>query len=137
MHQFERQPEFASVLREPQAAELLKRAQQHEEKLEPCCAYLSYEAAAQLQPAPAAIEAQKALDRLKADPQVVAGAETCRHIREGHELYHRAEMLMKDHAADDKARELFKQILDETPDDSAVHVAARQQLAKIGNAEDQ
>ena len=123
------QPQYKAVLNEADAASILAEAKNHEAKDELCCAFLIYEEAATLAPAKSALEAEARLKELKVDPQVVADAEECRVIRECARIYHTAEMLEKN--APDRAAELFRKIVEQSPHDSEVYKCAREELAKI------
>jgi hypothetical protein len=122
-------PKYLAVLNEADAEALLKAAKKHEADQEMCCAFLVYEEAAKLTPARSAILAEGRLKELKADAKVVKEADECRAIRESVHIYHTAELLEK--SAPDRAAELFKKILNTSPDDSEVYKCAREELAKI------
>jgi hypothetical protein len=124
-----RRPEFARVLKEPEAGTLLELARKHEREDHACCAYWVYQEAARLVPAPSARLAQERYDQMQQDPRVVAAAESCRQLQECHRLYQRAEMLAE--MRPERAKELFDQIIDVAPEDSEVGRAARQQLALL------
>jgi hypothetical protein len=117
-----RQPEYAAVLNEREARELWDVAQHHESTKELCCAYLAYEAASRLAPAPSAERALARFVELTNDKTVVASAKSCRELKWCHAAFRRAELLNK--VKPDAARSLFAQIIQRAPDDSSVHVAA-------------
>ena len=122
-------PRYQAALNEPQAAKLLADGRKHEHDNEACCAYLNYEAATELLPAASAKQAAERLAELKKDPEVVAAAEECRCLRKCHHTFHTAELLKK--SVPNRAEELFKQILAESPRDSEVHRCAAEELAKL------
>ncbi|HXT60591.1 MAG TPA: hypothetical protein VN699_18265 [Pirellulales bacterium] len=125
-----RDPQYKAELNESDAGQLLAEAKKHEDKQEVCCAFLIYEEAAKLVPAKSAKVAEERLAQLKADPKAVAEAEECRAIRECCRIFHTAELLEK--SAPDRAAELFRKIVSQSPDDSEVYKCAREELAKIG-----
>ena len=129
VHKLHRDPQYQAILNEADAASILAEAKKHEAKDELCCAFLVYEEAAKLAPAKSALEAEARLKELKADPKVVADAEECRVIRECARIYHTAELLEKN--APDRAAELFRKIVEQSPRDSEVYKCAREELAKI------
>lgn len=124
-----RDPQYKAELNESDAGQLLAEAKKHEEKQELCCAFLVYEEAAKLVPAKSAMAAEERLAQLKADPKAVAEAEECRAIQECCRIFHTAELLEK--SAPERAAELFRKIVSQTPDDSEVYKCAREELAKI------
>lgn len=117
-----RRPEFAAVLNEREAVALLNTGRSHEAKNELCCAYLAYEEAAQLVPAPSANDALGRLQQLKEDPNVPASARACSDLKWCHAAYRRAEMLEK--VKPDAARAVYAQIVERAPVGSQVHQAA-------------
>jgi hypothetical protein len=125
-----RDPRYQAELNESDARQLLTEAKKHEDKQELCCAFLVYEEAAKLVPAKSAIVAEQRLNELKADPKAVAEAEECRAIQECCRIFHTAELLEK--SAPERAAELFRKIVSQSPDDSEVYKCAREELAKIG-----
>jgi hypothetical protein len=118
-----RQPQYAAVLNEDRAKQLLELAQSHEQCEELCCAYWVYQQAARLVPAPSALRAQERFDALAADPELIRSAEVCRELRWCHSAFERAEMLVK--LRPESARNLFGEILRRAPEDSEIHRAAR------------
>jgi hypothetical protein len=117
-----RQPEYAAVLKEPQAKRLLEQAGDHEQRQELCCAYWVYRDAARLAPAPSALQARKRFDALAADLETVRAAETCRELRWCHQAFQRAGMLAK--VTPDAAQRVYREILNRAPEDSEVYRAA-------------
>jgi hypothetical protein len=118
-----RQPQYAAVLNEERAKQLLELAQRHEQCEELCCAYWVYQEAARLVPAPSALQARQRFDGLAADPEVIRSAQVCRELRWCHSAFERAEMLVK--VKPESARDLYGEILRRAPEDSEVHRAAR------------
>jgi hypothetical protein len=118
-----RQPQYAAVLNEERAKQLLELAQRHEQCEELCCAYWVYQEAARLVPAPSALQARERFDCLAADPEVIRSAQVCRELRWCHSAFERAEMLAK--VKPESARNLYGEILRRAPEDSEVHRAAR------------
>jgi hypothetical protein len=119
-------PECAAVLNEPQAAELLELGQTHEENDQLCCAYRSYEKAVKLLPAPSAQTAQSKFQKMKENPQIVASAKSCAELEWCHRTFARAEKIAD--ISPERARELFSQIVERSPADSAVHRAAADRM---------
>lgn len=124
-----RDPKNKAILNEADAAALLAEAKKHEDKHEECCAFLLYEEAVKLAPAKSALAAEERLEQLKADPQLVADAAECRTIRQCAQIFHTAELLEK--KAPERAAELFRKIVEQSPSDSEVYKCAREELAKI------
>jgi hypothetical protein len=124
-----RKPEYAAALNEPKAKVLWESGQAREQEKQSCCAYWFYVEGAKLLPAPSAIRARDRLDEMKQDSGTVAAAETCRELQWCHRAYQRAEKLQ--YAKPDRARELFAEIIERSPDDSSIHSAARLELAKV------
>ncbi|MEX0677690.1 MAG: hypothetical protein WD063_11480 [Pirellulales bacterium] len=124
-----RRDEVAAVLNEPDAKEFWTRGQEHERKGAMCCAYLTYEEAQKLAPAPSALKAKARFDELSGDAPLVKSAEQCRNLQQCHRTYRRAERLVE--ARPVRAAELFKEVLDKAPHDAEIHVAARKQLAAL------
>jgi hypothetical protein len=118
-----RQPQYAAVLNEQRASQLLELAQHHEQCEELCCAYWVYQDAARLVPAPSALEARARFDCLAADPELIRSAQVCRELRWCHSAFERAEMLVK--VKPETARDLYGEILRRAPEDSEIHRAAR------------
>ena len=121
-----RSPQYALVLNEPEAARLWQLAQQHEKDDQTCCAFLVYEQAIKLSPAPSAELAQKRLTALKRDKTEIAAAERCRHLRACHKTFERAERLAK--VAPDKAKQLLGEVVTSAPTDSELYRVARERL---------
>lgn len=121
-----RSPQYALVLNEPEAARLWQLGQQHEMDDQTCCAFLVYEQAVKLSPAPSAELAQKRLSALKRDKTEVAAAERCRHLRACHKTFERAERLAK--VAPDKAKQLLGEVVTSAPTDSELYRVARERL---------
>jgi hypothetical protein len=124
-----RRPEFRAALNEPEAAELFALAQKHEKTDQVCCAFLVYEEAAKLAPAPSASKARQRLEQLKQDKEAVASAESCRELQWCHNTYDKAKRLAK--RKPDDARDLFAQILDKAPIDSEIYQAARFEIGRL------
>lgn len=124
-----RRPEYAAALHEAEAKALWQIAQQHEEEDHPCCAFWVYDKASRLAPAPSARRAEIQLAKMKQDPSAVAAADTCRQLQWCHRTYNIAEKLTA--VAPDRARELFLQIVEQSPADAQVHLAARSRLATL------
>ena len=80
-------------------------------------------------PAPSAQVAQRRLEQLKADPQQVASAEACRVLQWCHLKYRTAVRVAK--VKPSKAREMFEQIVQRSPADSEVHLAAKDQIRRL------
>lgn len=121
-----RSPQYALVLNEPEAARLWQLGQKHEKDDQTCCAFLVYEQAVKLSPAPSAELAQKRLTSLKRDKTQVAAAERCRHLRACHKTFERAERLAK--VAPDKAKQLLGEVVTSAPTDSELYRVARERL---------
>jgi hypothetical protein len=124
-----RRNDVAAVLNEPDAEKLWSLAQEHERAGAACCAYLTYQEARKLAPAPSALKASERLETLKADPEIVASAERCLKLQQCHQTYRRAELLVE--VRPERAAELFREVLDKAPADTEIHVAARRQLAAL------
>lgn len=125
-----RQKQFAAVLQEPAANELLKSGQRHEEAQQLCCAYLAYEQAAFLLPAPSGEQAKARMAKLEAaNKSIVSDANNCRNLQLCHEKFRRA-MSIKT-TAPNKARTYFSEIIELAPPDTSVHKAAREQIAML------
>ncbi|HEV3345178.1 MAG TPA: hypothetical protein VG125_32675, partial [Pirellulales bacterium] len=73
---------YQAVLNEKPAADLLAQAQKQEQDDQRCCAYLTYEQAAQLVPAPSALAAAERFEAMQKDPEIVAEAKECQTLRE-------------------------------------------------------
>ncbi|HUY33765.1 MAG TPA: hypothetical protein VMV69_13525 [Pirellulales bacterium] len=124
-----RDPKYKAVLNEPRAAALVDEAQKNEANGESCCAFIAYEEAAQLLPAPSAKQAEERWSAMKQDPKIVADAETCRKLREYLHMFHVAELMEK--SSPGKAEEMFRKILALSPNSSEVHRCASEELAKL------
>jgi hypothetical protein len=122
-------PFFAAVLQEPAAAELWAMGQEHEKNQQACCAVLVYEQAASFLPAASAKLAKSRLAVLAKDPLVAREVDRCRVLQVCHEKYREAEKIKK--ARPDKAREHLARILELAPQDTAIHKAAREQIAML------
>lgn len=123
-----RKPEYAAVLNEAEARKFWDAGQARERDNELCCAYWFYTEAARLIPARSALLARSRLDEMKADPAIVAAAQTCRELQWCHDAFQRATMLRDDRP--ERARELLTEITARSPADSEVHRAARDKLAE-------
>jgi len=123
-----RKPEYAAVLNEAEARKFWDAGQARERDNELCCAYWFYTEAARLVPARSALLARSRLDEMKADPAIVAAAQTCRELQWCHDAFQRATMLRDDRP--ERARELLAEITTRSPADSEVHRAARDKLAE-------
>jgi tetratricopeptide (TPR) repeat protein len=122
-------PKYQAVLNEPRAAALVDEAQKNEANGEYCCAFIAYEEAAKLLPAPSAQRAEERWTAMKQDPKIVADAETCRKLRDCLHMFHVAELLEK--SSPGKAEEMFKKILARSPSSSEVHRCASEEIAKL------
>lgn len=128
------QPLFSRVLQEPEAKFILDLAKDHDaEGEEKCCAYLLYEKAARLAPAPSGVAAQARLDELKADPKNVAAAEECKQVQWCHRRYNLAERLSE--VKPQQALEIYSEIIERAPQDSEIFKSARQRHAELLAAE--
>jgi hypothetical protein len=125
----QKRPLVRAVLREPEANYLWVAAQELERKGQVCCAFQLLEKAVRQLPAPSAEVAQQRLEQLKADPQIVADAETCRSLQWCHLKYRTAVRVAK--AQPLKARKIFQQIVQRSPADSEVHLAAKDQILRL------
>ncbi len=119
-------PTYAAVLNEAKARSLWELAQRYEQRDHQCCAYLVYEEAARLVPAPSARLAQERFAKMSEDPQIVASSESCRELQWCLETYLRAEQLAGQRP--DRAKALFQQIAQRAPEDSEVYRAARKRI---------
>ncbi|HVW38076.1 MAG TPA: hypothetical protein VHB99_12250 [Pirellulales bacterium] len=126
-----RDPQYKAILNEDDASLMLAEAKKYEANDERCCAFLIYEELAKLVPAKSALAGEQRLKELKADPEAVAEAEECRVIRECLHTFHTAELLTKN--APDRAVELFRKIVEQSPNDSEVYKCAREELAKLSS----
>lgn len=124
-----RRPEYAMALNEPEAKTLWDLAVQHEEEDHACCAYWVYEQASKLVPAPSAKRAAKRLAEMQKDPEILAAAKRCRELQWCHRTYRLAENLER--SDPERAKNLFAQIVDRSPKDSEVHIAAQKQIGDI------
>jgi hypothetical protein len=121
--------QFATILQEPVANQLWTLGQKHENEQKRCCAFLVYEQAANLVPAPSAELARARLRQLEADAAIVAEASKCKNLQLCHEKYERA-MSIKS-SLPDRAREYLSQILEVATPDTSIHKAAREQIAML------
>lgn len=119
-------PEYAAVLNEPAAAMLWLLGQEHERDDELCCAYWVYQEAAELVPAASAHRARERLEELSEDACVLASAEACLELKRCHEMYERAEGLLKVNPS--RARQIFGEIVERAPEDSEIYRAALNQI---------
>lgn len=124
-----RRDSIAAVLNEPDAEQFWRRGQEHEQSGAMCCAYLTYEEALKLAPAPSALKAQARFEELSGDAKLVDSAERCRNLQQCHRTYRRAERLVK--VRPQRAAELFEEVLDQAPHDAEIHLAAREQLVAL------
>jgi hypothetical protein len=127
--QLRKQKQFAAILQEPVASELWKVGQKHEAQQKLCCAFLAYEQAVYLAPAPSAEQAKARLKQLQADDAVVASAQQCKNLQMCHEKYRRAQVIKT--TLPDRARTYFSEILEIAPPDTSIHKAAREQIASL------
>jgi hypothetical protein len=123
------QPTAKAALFEPEARRLWDEGQALESAGEVCCAFLLYEEALRKLPAPSARAAEQRLAQLRSDPQHVAAAESCRNLQWCHQQYRLAERVAR--VQPERARELFTQIVERSPADTAIHADARDQLALL------
>ena len=131
MSRVRRRADVAAVLNEPVAKRLWTGGQEHEQNGAMCCAYLTYEKARTLSPAPSALKAVTRLEQLRGNTDLVESAEHCRRLQECHRTYRIASRLIK--SQPQSASKLFKEVLKKTPIDAEIHLASRKQLAAIGN----
>ena len=131
MRKTRRRADVAAVLNEPNAKRLLTGGQEHEQNGAMCCAYLTYEKARRLSPAPSALKAVARLEQLRGDTDLVESAEHCRRLQECHRTYRIAERLIT--SQPQRAGELFQEVLKKTPTDAEIYLAARKQLAALGS----
>jgi hypothetical protein len=122
-------PQARAAIFEPDAKSLWEQGQKLEAEGHVCCAYLLYEEAARKLPAPSARAAHRRLEQLKADPENVTAAESCRNMQWCHQQYRLAERLVKD--APERAKELFAQIVQRAPADSTIYAEAQHQLDQL------
>lgn len=122
--------DFAAILNEPAAAELLAAASRHEAEGELCCAYLAYREAALLAPAPSGLAAEERFRTLNADPAVEAAALACRQLRRCHDKFLLAKRYVQ--ADPQRSERLFREIVEAAPEESDVHQSARAELAMLG-----
>jgi hypothetical protein len=104
-------------------------AQALEAQGQTCCAFLLYEEALHMLPAPSARAAHQRLEQLKSDPQNIAAAEACRTMQWCHQQYRLAERVAR--VAPARARDLFAQIVERSPADTTIHVEAQNQLDRL------
>ena len=119
-------PEYAAVLKEPEAKALWDLGQQHEQQDSACCAYWVYKHAAQLTPAPSARRAHDRLAKMEQDPKTIEAAKACRDLQECHKIYNSAVRIVDTNP--DRARQLLLQVVDRAPKDSTLYVAAQQRI---------
>jgi hypothetical protein len=129
VQQQRRRPEYAAALNEPEARTLLELAQEHESQDHACCAYWVYQQGARLVPAPSAQEARSQLTAMQKDPAIRAAAEVCRELQWCHRTYNIADKLSE--LAPDRAQELFAQVVQRSPADAPVHLAAQARLQSL------
>ena len=129
MNRARRRDDVAAVLNEPNAKQFFSEGQKHEQSGSMCCAYLTYEEAIKLAPAPSALAAKARFDQLSQDAKLVESAERCRNLQQCHRTYRRAERLVK--VRPRRAAELLEEVLERAPHDAEIHLAARQQLAML------
>lgn len=122
-------PVVKAALFEPEARRLWDEGQTLESAGEVCCAFLLYEEALRKLPAPSARAAEQRLTQLRSDPQHVAAAESCRNLQWCHQQYRLAERVAR--VQPERARELFAEIVERSPADTALHADARDQLALL------
>lgn len=122
-------PAYAGVLNETNAKALWELGQRYEEDDHQCCAYLIYEHAAELMPAPSARLARKRLAQMEEDPRIMASVETCRELQWCHETYLRAEQLAK--TTPSRAQAMFEEIVRRAPKDSEVYREALKQIEEL------
>lgn len=122
-------PEYAAVIKEPEAKALWELGQHYEQQDTPCCAYWIYHDAARLAPAPSARRARERIAQMEQDPDTMAAAKACRQLQECHKIYESAMRIAGSHPQ--RARQLLQQIVDRAPTDSQLYAAAQQQLAAL------
>lgn len=124
-----KEPRYAKILLEPDAAELVRFGRDYEEKGHLCCAMLVYEEAAAMTPAPSAEWAKTRFKEMQADSGLVAAAQECRRLQWCHAYFQRAQAIMP--YRKEKAIEYFARICELAPAESPVHQASREHLAKL------
>jgi hypothetical protein len=122
-------PQVRAAIGEPDARQLWDDAQILESEGHVCCAFLLYEEALPMLPAPSARSAHQRLEQLKGDPQNIAAAEACRTMQWCHQQYRLAERVAR--VAPERARELFVRIVERSPADSTIHAEAQHQLDRL------
>jgi hypothetical protein len=122
-------PKYAAVLQEPGAGELLRLAQDLEAKRHLCCAFIVYEQAAELSPAPSGKKARERIDELKTDKELIAATNECRALQWCHANFDRAKAIKE--VAPHTARDYFRRIVELSPSETPIHLAAREQLASL------
>jgi hypothetical protein len=125
-------PHVRAVLDEPDAKQLWDEGQALEGKGQVCCAFLLYEEAARLSPAPSALVAERRLAELKADPAQVEAAEACRVMQWCHQQYRLAERVAR--VTPERARDMYAKIVERSPDGSPVRAAAQSELVRLDQA---
>jgi hypothetical protein len=124
-----RQEPFAAVLQEPAAGQLWELGQKHEQQ-QLCCAFLAYEQAAKLAPAPSGEKAKaRARELQETNPSLVAEVRACLALQLCHEKYRRA-MALKE-TLPERAREYLAEIIERAAPDTTIHKAAREQIAML------
>jgi hypothetical protein len=134
LSQLKRQPQYAMMLNEPRAMELWQIGQKHEQEGQLCCAYLVYQEATQLMPAPSASLAKQRFERMSEDKAIVASAQTCQDLQWCHSTFRTAQRVAE--VKPEAATDLFQQIIRRSPADSAVHRAAEQEAARLAQKSD-
>jgi hypothetical protein len=125
-----RQEPFTAVLQEPAASQLWQLGQTHEQQQQLCCAFLAYEQAAKLAPAPSGEKAKaRARELQETNQSLVAEVRACLALQLCHEKYRRA-MALKE-TLPERAREYLAEIIERAAPDTTVHKAAREQIAML------
>ena len=125
-------PEFASVLNEPRAMDLVAQAKEFEGCDRMCCAVLAYEQAAKISHASSASKAKARLEELNKDSKVVASARRCKELRACHKIYLIAEAIRK--ANPNKAKKMFSEVVLRAPNDTEVYREARRMINELRGA---
>ncbi len=125
-------PEFASVLNEPEAMDLIAQAKEFEGCDKMCCAVLAYEQAAKIRHAPSAAKAKARLAELNKDPKVVAAAKRCKELQACHKIYLVAEAIRK--ANPKRATKMFSEVVLRAPNDTEVYREARRMINELRGA---
>lgn len=124
-----RRRQYAPQLNEAEAKTLWELGQKYEEQDHLCCAFLVYEEATKLTPAPSARLAKNRFAEMRKDSQIVDSAETCRDVQWCLEKYLRAEQHLFE-GKRELAQAEFRQIVERGPEGSEVYREAREQLAE-------